>query len=162
MINFFKVECQTPNITVEEFGLCDDKQTAPAEVDFVDKNRWIATVFNKKPYTITFTAIDKCVLQDNEYEGRGRCDCMLTTNKHLLLVELKSKAPPWIAGALQQLESTIQFLKENHDLSAYKIRKIHACNKEADEFFVFDNDDNAEFLKRTTFRRDVQTNIVIF
>lgn len=161
MINFFKIECQTPNITAEEFGLCDDKKAAPAEVDFVDKNRWIATVFNEKPHAITFTAIDKCILKDHEYEDRGRCDCMLTTNKHLLLVELKDKEPPWIAGAIEQLESTIQFLMDNHDLTQFKIRKIHACNKKADRFFVFDNDDNAEFLKRTTFRRDVQTNIVI-
>jgi len=161
MINFFKTECQTPNITAEEFGLCDDKRSEPAHVDFVDKNQWIATVLNRKKYNITFTAIDKCVFQDNEYIGRGTCDCMLTTNKHLLLVELKNAEPSWITGALEQLESTIQFLLANHDLSAFKIRKIHACNKKSDEFFVFDNDDNAEFLKRTTFRRDVQTNIVI-
>ncbi len=161
MIDFFYVNCQMSGILATRFGLCDDQNGRAAYVDFHNDQIWIATVINNSGSAVTFTAIDKCVLNDEQFIGRGRCDCMLTTETHLHLIELKEKDPPWISHSLEQLESTIQFLFDNHDLSQFKVRKIHACNKRSERFFVFDNDENTEFLRRTTFRRDVQSTVVI-
>ena len=68
-----------------------------------------------------FTAVDKCVLLDSEFEGHGRCDGMLTTDIHLYLVELKNQNPPWRTHAIDQLESTIQILRDNHNISKFKM-----------------------------------------
>ena len=63
---------------------------------------------------MTFTAIDKCVLNDDEEPGRGRCDGMLTSdsNEHIYFVELKNEAKGWRTEAIKQLESTVQFFIE--------------------------------------------------
>ncbi|MEY4978801.1 MAG: hypothetical protein RLZZ352_1071 [Pseudomonadota bacterium] len=48
------------------FGVCDDQTGQTAYVDtFVgNADHWIATVENKNQVPVTFTAIDKCVIQD--------------------------------------------------------------------------------------------------
>ncbi|MBP7679380.1 MAG: hypothetical protein KA096_03080 [Bacteroidales bacterium] len=161
-LDFFQLACQEPAITSAEFGLCDDQNGGRAYTDILDHNKWIATVKNNKELSIIFTAIDKCVIQDNEYPGRGRCDCMLTTSKHLYFVELKDKFPPWQAEAIEQLESTVQFLLEsNHDISQFKLRKAYASNKKRDQFVVIDNETNASFFRRTSFRLDIQAEVVM-
>ena len=126
-MNFFNAACQEAPITDIEFGLCDDKPGERAYTNINNPDSWIARVKNKEGVPVVFTAIDKCVLQDNEYENRGRCDGMLTTSRSLYLVELKDKEPPWQSDALEQLVSTIQFLTENHDISQFKIRKVFGC-----------------------------------
>jgi len=126
-----------------------------------DKSKWIATVRNNNPEGVVFTAIDKCVIKDNEYLGRGRCDCMLTTSKSLYLIELKEQLPPWQADALAQLTSIINFLMENHDISQYKIRKVFACNKKREQFIAFNNEENQRFIRETTFRKDFQTEVIV-
>ncbi len=57
---------------------------------------------------LTFTAIDKCIIKDNEQEGRGRCDCMLTSSDLIYFIELKDERKAWITDAVCQLESTIK------------------------------------------------------
>ena len=161
-LNFFKSECQSIPLVDSEFGLCDDQNGEKAYIDNSDRSKWIATVKNDALLSIVFTAVDKCVLFDHEYIGRGRCDGMLTTSRHLYLVELKDKDPPWQTDAIVQLESTIQFLMDNHDISAFKNRKIFASNKRRAKFVVLDNEFNISFFKRTTFRIDIQAeNILI-
>jgi len=161
-LDFFRSKCQEAPRTNNMFGLCDDQDGKIAYTDVVNPDKWIATVNNANHREVVFTAIDKCVLLDVEFKGRGRCDGMLTTVDSLYLVELKDKEPPWLEIAIAQLESTIQFLDENHDLSAYKKRKAYACNKKRDRFVVFDNETNARFFKKTTFRLDAQAEILIF
>ena len=160
-LDFFQNECQEPALSNIEFGLCDDENGGIAYTDIANSNKWIATVKNDSQQPIVFTAVDKCVLFDNEYIGRGRCDGMLTTNNHLYLVELKNQIPPWQSHAIEQLESTIQFLLDNHDISLYKKRKAFASNKKRDAFVVIDNEFNMSFYRRTTFRIDIQAEIVI-
>lgn len=161
-LNFFQTSCQEVPITELEFGLCDDRSVAKAYTNFDEQNKWIAIVKNENHVPVVFTAIDKCVLHDHEYIGRGRCDGMLTTTRSLYLVELKDQEPPWRTHALDQLISTIQFLMDNHDISQFKIRKVFACNKRVkDKFVVFDPEENKAFLRETTFRKDFQTNVVI-
>ncbi len=41
-----------------------------------DQTKWIATVNNDRNKNLTFTAIDKCVIKDEEEPDRGRCDGM--------------------------------------------------------------------------------------
>lgn len=161
-LNFFNADCQETPRTDLEFGLCDDKPGERAYTKNTDPHSWIATIKNKKGNRVVFTAIDKCVLHDNEYKNRGRCDGMLTTARCLYLVELKDQEPPWQTDALKQLESTIRLLLENHDISQFKIRKVFGCNKhKKDKFLVFDPQENIRFYRETSFRKDFQTNIVI-
>jgi hypothetical protein len=86
---------------------------------------------------------------------------MLTTDNLLYLVELKNQEPPWQSDAIRQLKSTIQFLLENHDISNYRKRKAFASNKKRDAFVVIDDEDNLKFYRRTTFRLDIQAEIII-
>ena len=160
-LDFFQIKCQEPALSNIEFGLCDDENGGVAYTDTIDMSKWIATVKNDSQQSVVFTAIDKCVLFDNEFSGRGRCDGMLTTNDHLFLVELKNQVPPWQSHAIEQLESTIQFLLDNHDISGYKKRKAFASNKKREIFVVIDNEFNISFYRRTTFRIDIQAEIVI-
>ncbi len=161
-LDFFNSKCQEGPIVEREFGLCDDRLGKPAYTNIDKPNTWIATVKNSSNEGVVFTAIDKCVIQDHQFPGRGRCDGMLTNSKCLYLVELKEQKPPWQSGALEQLVSTIDFLKENHDISQYKNRKVFACNKKLEKFVAFDNEENQRFLRETTFRKDFQTEIIVF
>jgi hypothetical protein len=161
-LDFFQTKCQEPALNNIEFGLCDDQNGGKAYTDIHDQDRWIATVKNDNLQSIVFTAIDKCVIKDHEFIGRGRCDCMLTTTKHLYFVELKNKYPPWQSEAIEQLESTIQFLlSSKHDISQFKLRKAIASNKRRDAFVVIDNETNNSFFRRTSFRLDIQAEVVI-
>lgn len=163
-LNFFRVDCQYQPITLNAFGLCDNQDGSKAFPDIDAANResqWIAKVKNDDNLPIVFTAIDKCVLQDNEHKGRGRCDGMLTTEDHLYLVELKNQDPPWRSHAIDQLDSTIQFILDNHDINQFKKRKAFACNKKRDMFVVIDNEFNKMFYRKTTFRIDIQAEIVV-
>lgn len=161
MINFFRADCQYPAINVNEFGLCDNQDGTCAYPDIANQETWIATVKNDANFDIIFTAVDKCVFQDHEYRERGRCDGMLRTDTHLYLVELKNQEPPWQTHAINQLDSSISFLMNTHDISMYKKRKAFACNKKRDKFVVIDNEFNRAFYQRTTFRIDIQAEIVV-
>jgi hypothetical protein len=160
-LNFFKTECQFPSFSFAKFGLCDKQDGSKAYPDISNKTEWIAEVRNDRNHEILITAIDKCIINDNEYEGRGRCDLMLTTDDHLFLIELKNQKPPWQASAIEQLDSTIRFLFENHDISKFKKRKAFACNKKRDKFVVINNEFNKAFYRRTSFRIDIQTEVVV-
>ena len=114
-MDFFEAACQEPALNHSIFGLCDDQNGGKAYSNTNAPATWVATVKNDNNETLVFTAIDKCVIQDHEEVDRGRCDCMLTTNRHLYLIELKDVLPPWQSGAIEQLASTILFLRDNHD-----------------------------------------------
>lgn len=160
-LNFFQNTCQEAPQNTPEFGLCDDQNGTIAYTDIINRNKWIATVRNVNQKEIVFTAIDKCVIKDNEYPGRGRCDGMLTAQDLIYLIELKDQKPPWQSDAIRQLESTIQFLLENHNISQFKKRKAFACNKKREQFVFIDNEFNKSFMHRTGFRIDIQADILI-
>lgn len=160
-LNFFRADCQHESLSINSFGLCDNQHGTRAYPDEANPDTWIAEVKNNDNLEIVFTAIDKCVLNDHEYKGRGRCDGMLTTENHLYLVELKNQEPPWQSHAIDQLDSTIKFLIDSHDISRFKKRKAFASNKKRDKFVVIDNELNKAFYQRTTFRIDIQAEIVI-
>lgn len=161
MMNFFEPKCQEPEITTSEFGICDDLNGQVAYTDRHNISKWIAVVRNKTNEKLIFTAIDKCIIKDSEEPGRGRCDAMLTTKKHLILIELKNQDRNWKTHAISQLESTIQFLINSHDISEYKYKKAFACNKSQPRFQEIDNEQNLRFFRKYGFRLDVQTEIII-
>ncbi len=107
--------------------MIDRQSGAKAEPSTNEPDTWVAEVKNENALPVVFTAIDKCVLNDSDYPGRGRCDGMLTTERHLYLVELKDSKDG--GNPKDQLLSTIDFISENHDISEYKLKKAFACNK---------------------------------
>lgn len=160
-LDFFKAECREPSLNNNLFGLCDDQDGSKAYTNINDPTKWIATVKNEKNKILVFTAIDKCVINDNEQIGRGRCDCMLSSDEHIFFIELKDKLPPWQKEAKDQLESTIQFFIDNHDITIYKHKKVFACNKKVNKFVVIDSEENRQFFRKYKFRLDLQSEIII-
>lgn len=165
-MNFFFLDCQSGPYSQATFGICDPQDSSRAYVDIEEKNsqNWTATVNNGYQKNVIFTAIDKCVIKDNEHIGRGRCDAMLTTENLLFLIELKDKRHTRSGEAIQQLESTIQFLLENHnadDLKKYQHKKAFVCNRQAKPFVVIDNELQKNFYRNYGFRIDVQAIILV-
>jgi hypothetical protein len=160
-LNFFDAACQEPPLNNTLFGLCDDQNGTKAYTNTDEPEKWIATVKNSNSSTLIFTAIDKCVIKDHEEKERGRCDGMLTSDNHLYLVELKELSARWQQDAIEQLESTIQFIKANHDISGYKHKKAFACNKRHGKFQVTGSELNIRFFKNYGFRIDIQAEIII-
>ena len=155
-MDFFNTACQSGPFKQDRFGLCDDQNATPAYVDTTTPTKWVATVENPARKEVIFTAIDKCVLQDGDESGRGRCDGMLTTENLLYLVELKDQEPPWRQHAIDQLESSIKFLLAHHDVSRFRHKKAFACNKRRQVFATVDNNLQLQFRRDYGFRIDVQ------
>ena len=160
-MDFFETTCQEPTIDDPIFGLCDDQNGAKAYTNVDDQTKWIATVRNDGNECLTFTAIDKCVLKDGEEPDRGRCDGMLTSDEHIYFVELKDQAKDWITKAIDQLESTVRFFIDHHDISVFKHKKAFACNKKHRHFQEIDNELNLRFFRTYAVRIDVQAKIII-
>ncbi|CAD5283814.1 MULTISPECIES: hypothetical protein [unclassified Imperialibacter] len=160
-MDFFNPDCQELPINHSLFGICDDQEGGKAYTDLDNPDKWIATVRNDKNILLTFAAIDKCVVKDDELKGVGRCDGMLTSNTHLYLIELKDQVKKWIPGALEQLESTIKLFIANHDISAFRHKKAFACNKRHRHFEEIDNELNLHFFRTYGFRIDVQVEVII-
>ena len=161
-MDFFKAQCQSGPYTQERFGVCDDPIGRPAYVEINDPQNWIATVENASQIPVMFTAIDKCVIKDNEEIGRRRCDAMLTTDQLLYLIELKNKNSSWQEFAYKQLESTIQFLIDAHpeEIKRYQHKKAFACNRKRPAFV----ESNPELKRRFFeygFRVHTQATVVV-
>ena len=95
---------------------------------------------------------------------RGRCDGMLTSasnEEHIIFVELKDERRKWISGAINQLESTVQFFIEHHDITIFKHKKAYACNKRNRHFQEIYNELNLRFFRTYGVRIDVQATIIV-
>jgi hypothetical protein len=160
-MNFFDRACQEAPRTDALFGICDDRDGKPAYTDVADPTHWGATVKNERRVALTFTAIDKCVLQDHEEIGRGRCEGMLTSTEHLFFVELKGGQSNWMPAAIEQLESTIQFFIAHHAIDVYRHKKAFACNRKRGRFQEIDNELNLYFFRKYGVRLDVQAEIIV-
>ena len=130
-IDFTKRACQT--ITrAQRFGLYDEDDKSPAMIKLIDEPTWNATVINSNSKTILFTAIDNCidVFKDNG-ELDSRCDCMLSYDTTLLLIELKNKRGSWQSEGLGQIENIAK--KMSAELpgfySGFRKRKAIVANR---------------------------------
>lgn len=158
-MDFFNNTCQETTRTDQEFGICDDQKGLKAYTTTYNKESWIATVNNKDYIELIFTAIDKCILHDNETKGVERCDCMLTSNNHLFLIELKNgKGNEWKQKAVRQLLSTIDLIHEHHPnkLVEFKQKKAFACNRRIRKFQEIDQELKIIFFQKHKFRLDIQ------
>lgn len=160
-MNFFDSVCQEPPTSLNIFGICDDQDGSIAYTDTQNRSKWIATVKNDKLKILIFTAIDGCIIKGNEEEGRGRCDAMITSDEHIFFIELKNEGKDWKVDAIEQLESSIIFFIDNHDVTTYKHKKAFACNKRRPHFQEIDNEFNIRFFRKYGFRIDAQAEIIV-
>ncbi|HHE07959.1 MAG TPA: hypothetical protein ENL01_03560 [Chlorobaculum parvum] len=160
-MNFFDSACQEPARKDCLFGLCDDQDGTKAYTNTNDPSKWVATVQNDSKVELTFTAIDNCVIMSNEEYERRRCDGMLTSTRHIFFIELKDQRAGWKADAVAQLESTIQFFIENHDINEFRHKKAFACNKKHQPFQIIDQETRLRFFRQCGFHIDVQARIIV-
>jgi len=164
-VNFFESTCREASKTESEFGICDDQNQTKAYTLTTNKNKWIATVKNDNNKSVSFTAIDNCILvyKEGTKDKESTCDGMLNFTDSLYLVELKDKGHSgWKAEAVSQLENTIRLINEHHNLDTVKYKKAYACNKKFPVFRVIDAAERKAFFHRTKgYRLDIQAEIVI-
>ena len=160
-MDFFKPDCQSGPFNQAQFGLCDDQNATRAYVDTATPEKWVATVDNPSRRAVTFTAIDKCVVQDAALPGQSRCDGMLTTPNLLYLVELKDQKSDWQQRAIAQLISTIELLATHHDLQSFRHKKAFACNKRHKVFVPLDSEFKLRFFRKYGFRIDLQATVLL-
>lgn len=138
MIDFFKDEIP---VDCSLFGICDDEdksEKTPAYVDCNADNRknWIAEVNNSSGAPVEFIAVDnkiEILREDGNLENR--CDAMLHNEKYIIFVELKNQRQEWIKHAVEeQLATTINIFKQNHDISVFRHKFAYACNKQHPSF----------------------------
>lgn len=130
-INFLDIDCSTHS-DQQEFGLCDDPPPPhiPAYIDETNPDKWIAKIINTNQENITFYAIDHCVdVLRPDGTKDSRCDGVLSYSNHLIFVELKSKtSTKWFKKGREQLTTTINHFKLNHDMTAYSKVEAYVCN----------------------------------
>lgn len=165
IIDFLDTNCKEPSRKDKYFGICDDQDGTKAFTNQDDNNKWIAKVTNENETSVTFTAIDNCIVihKKNSNDKESTCDGMLVFGQSLYLVELKNQAKGgWISEAKSQLENTIKLISSNNDISSFRYKKAFACNKKHPNFTVIDTSERKAFFERTKgFRIDVQAEIII-
>lgn len=157
-IDFFDRKCQEPSLNAASFGICDDGNGSKAYIKKDSPESWTAAVSNEGQIDLTFTAIDNCILNNSEYK---RCDGMLTSERHILFIELKNQKSAWIADAFEQIESTVQLFIANHNIQKYKHKKAFICNKSHKRFQEIDNERSLRFFQKYRVRIDAQATIII-
>jgi hypothetical protein len=160
-VNFLENLCKEPTRNNTLFGLCDDQNGQKSYSNSENPEKWMATVRNDKSINLVFTPVDNCLIKSNELAGRGRCDGLLTSAEHLYFIELKDQAKSWISEAVEQLESTIEIFKENHNISEFRHKKAFACNKQHRHFQEIDNEINLSFFRKHKVRIDIQADIIV-
>lgn len=165
MVDFFKKECQEI-ISHQKFGIFDAEDKTPAKIKLIDEDRWNATVINEDEKSITFTAIDNCIdVYKPNNEMDSRCDCMLTYDTTLLLIELKNKRESWQSEGLEQIENiAIRMKSENPDFyNVFKKRKAIVANRKNQfpSFHEVNIEQRQYFWKEYKMRIQFEAEIII-
>ena len=164
-IDFFKIECQETT-SEKKFGLHDAENSIPAEIKLSDEITWNATVVNNEGKPVLFTAIDNCieVFKENG-EMDSRCDCMLSYDSTLLLVELKNKRGSWQAEGLSQIENIAKKMIEEipEYYYSFKKRKAIVANKKnlSPAFHDFNEEQRQYFMSKYKMRIQFEAEITI-
>lgn len=130
-IDFLKAECQKTTSEIR-FGLYDAEDTSPVQIKLTEEELWNATVINEHRKNVIVTAIDNCIdVRRANGKMDKRCDCMLTYDSTLLLVELKNKIGTWQKEGLDQIENIVRIMRrENADFyNNFSKRKAIVANK---------------------------------
>ncbi len=149
--DIYKIE---PSRTDKKFGINDSEQMAYTTKSGHDKS-WNAVVINSKSCEIQFVAVDNnIIMKDSDGNIQSQCDGMLFHAKEwLAFVELKDIGKrPWISPAVNQLKSTINFFKANHDFKQFKQRFAYVANKQHPKFQFSKKELMLEFFRGTQFR----------
>lgn len=156
-VNFFDEACREGPVHEREFGICDPRDGEKAFIDRDNRPAWIATVINNAGISLVFTAIDNCVeiLRDDGGMEK-RCDGMLTSDEHIVFLELKSRQKDWVSAAVEQLETTIRHFMANHDISLFSVRRAFACNNKHPQFRVVRHELKQRFYQQFKIRLNVQ------
>ena len=62
IVNFFESPCREASKTDNLFGICDVQNQTKAYILNSNKSKWIATVKNDNNKSVSFTAIDNCIV----------------------------------------------------------------------------------------------------
>lgn len=156
-VNFFEEKCQEVPISERCFGIFDNPEKKKATTSINAPEKWVATVENPNRLTITFTAVDNCIeILRGDGNSEKRCDGLLTYTDNIVFVELKEVEKSWIAGAIEQLETTIQYFIANHDIKNYKHKRAFACNKKHPSFHVIETETKRRFFNTYRVRLNIQ------
>lgn len=171
-INFFDQNCQTITNAIE-FGLCDDTpppSNVRAYVDTMDRHKWIAFVQNAARISVTFTAIDACIIikRPNGKDSK-RCDAMLTYENKIIFVELKKSnredsfdgGTGEFGGGIGQLIETISFFSQNYPLDQYQRKTAYVANKLKPNFQFGNKTTIDKFKEKTGFILRTKNEILI-
>lgn len=164
-VDFFKVVCQKSTREIK-FGLYDAEDTTPAKIKLTEESTWNATILNDGGKQVVFTAIDNCidVLKENG-EMDSRCDCMLSYDSSLLLIELKNKRESWQAEGLAQIESIAKIMIDQVPAHYYSFKKRKAVVANRKHKFPSFHDLNAEqrqyFSSKYKMRIQFESEIII-
>ncbi|OXG05340.1 hypothetical protein BC749_11621 [Flavobacterium araucananum] len=130
-IDFFDNKCKSSS-NKTEFGLCDDPPppTRPAYIDETDDSKWIGVVKNKDNKEVDFIAIDACIeIKRADGKDSRRCDGVLSFDKSLIFVELKSReGGQWLKSGREQLTITIEKFKLEYNINQYDDVYGNVCN----------------------------------
>jgi len=91
---------------------------------------WIAKINNLNQENVVFYAIDNCVtVLRPDGKDESRCDGVLSYANKLIFVELKSrKSKKWFKKGREQLTTTINYFRLNHDVTTFKKIEAYVCN----------------------------------
>ncbi len=150
-------------ITAPRFGIRDDAKGTPPYIDYDNRSEWVARVENRTGRPVNFTAIDNCI-DIFRPDGRRdfRCDAMLSSSTHIIFIELKEQRNGWIRHACEdQLETTINHFKRNHDITRYRHRLAYACNKRHPRFQYSQISYMQDFWKRNGVKLILANRVII-
>ena len=86
---------------------------------------------------------------------------MLTNEDNIVFVELKEQMAGWITHAVdEQLQTTIDNFKTNHDISKYRHKRAFVCNKKYPNFRVNYKGKMDAFYKKNHIRLNLIREIV--
>lgn len=130
-MDFCKIECQT-RTNERKFGIYDAEDNTPAKISYGSAHSWNAKVINETCKNVLFTAIDNCIdIKRPNGDMDNRCDCMLTYDETLVLIELKNKRGSWQTEGLFQIQTTLERMVDsgNGFLDTFKKRRAFVVNR---------------------------------
>lgn len=127
-----------------------------------ETSTWNAVIENKEALEIRFLPLDhNIVIHPTSDDTYSLCDGMLYHTSWVAFVELKIKRSAWISDNIEQLRSTIELFKANHDTEKYKYRFAYAANRKFPRFNLSHKRDMQEFHQKTGFRLLIQNTIEV-
>lgn len=146
----------------ESFGIIDP---IPATIDEdpANVNNWILSVYNKNRYLVKFLPVDKSmIIKDANNNDISSCEGILfyphPLHSAIIFVELK-EVRAGLSGGKDQLISTIELFRANHDIAKYKCRQAYIANRKHPHFNYSRRTDCQEFLNKYNVRLFPQATI---